>query len=144
MSVSRRILLIWGMIWLFLWLLPGMYLGPRVEEIFKAQPGYFLFHLRGTHSHALGLSFLVLIMGLVQPLLGLSERAKSFVAVALCFGTLLMPVGIVLEVAHKGAGMALAVIGGILITIPTLVYLIGVIRYQHPHEGVLGNSKQAE
>jgi hypothetical protein len=111
-----------------------MYLGPRVAEIFKAQPGYFLFHLRGAHSHALSLSFLVLIMGLVQPLLGLSERTKSLSTVALCLGTFLLPAGILIQLAHKGVGKALAAGGGILVIILTLMYLIGIIRYQHPHE----------
>ena len=120
--MSRRILLTWGLIWLFLWLAAGLYLGPRIQTITAQE--------KSAHNHALNLSLLVLIMGLVQPFLGLSEGLKNILAVVLCFGTFLLPVGVLIELANNVTGGVLATIGGILVVFSVLVYLIGIIKYQ--------------
>ena len=68
----------------------------------------------GAHSQALNLALVVLALGLMQPFLGLPERIKGISACVLVAGTLMMPVGILVEVANIAAGTSIVMIGGTL------------------------------
>ena len=117
---TQRLLLTWGMIWLFLWLAAALYLGPRVESLTKME--------KGAHSHALCLATVVLLMGVLQPFMGLSERVRYGFGWVLVIGSFLTPVGVLLELAGK-AMMVIPIIGSILVVISILEYLIGMLRY---------------
>ena len=122
---TRRLLLTWGMIWLFLWLAASLYLGPRVESLTPME--------KGAHSHALCLATVVLLMGLLQPFMGLSEKVRYGFGWVLVAGSFLTPVGVLLELASK-AMMVITIIGSILVVISILIYLIGILRYVSQEE----------
>lgn len=157
---SQRVLLTWGVIWLLVWLIGGMCIGPRVIPTRDAKKAHFVealkqvsagdmqkaeeeltkgmeteenFHNKvSAHSHALGMALLVLLLGLIQPFLGLPERVKSIFACVLVAGTILMPVGILVELANVATGTAIIIVGGALTIISVIVTLIGIIKYVSP------------
>lgn len=152
---SQRVLLTWGTIWLLVWLIGGMCIGPQAESSKDAKKTHLVealkqvsagdmqkaeaeltagieaeekFNTRTTaHSHALGLVLIVLVFGLAQPFLGLPEKVKNIFACLLIVGTLLMPVGILFKIT------AVLIIGAALTIISVLVTLIGVIKYVSPN-----------
>lgn len=122
---TQKLLIIWGMIWLFLWLAAGLSMGPRVESLTQME--------KSAHSHALCLSMVVLVMGLLQPFMGLSEKVRYAFGWVLAVGTFLSPVGILLELASS-AMFVIPMIGAILVVISILVYLIGILRFVSQEE----------
>lgn len=122
---TQKLLIIWGMIWLFLWLAVGLSMGPRVESLTQME--------KAAHSHALCLSIVVLLMGLLQPFMGLSEKVRYVFGWVLIVGTFLQPVGILLELASE-ALFPIPLFGSVLVVIGALVYLIGILRFVSTEE----------
>ena len=157
---SRRVLLTWGVVWLVIWLIGGMRIGPKVMPTREVEKTHFTEALNqafagdlqkagkelaegmevedsfkskvAAHSHALNLALIVLVVGLMQPFLGLKERIKGIFACVLVAGTLIMPIGILVEAANIAAGTTIIITGGALTIIGLIVTLVGVIKYVSP------------
>ena len=151
---SQRVLLTWGTVWLLVWLIGGICIGPQAVSSREAKKTHLVEALKqvsagdmqkaeaeltagieaeekfntrtSSHSHALGLVLIALVFGLVQPFLGLPEKVKSIFACLLVVGTLLMPIGVLFKIT------AILVIGAALTIISVLVTLIGIIKYVSP------------
>ena len=157
---SRRVLLTWGIVWVPIWLIGGMYIAPKIMPTREVEKTHFTEALNqafagnlqkagkelargmaakdnfqnrvGAHSHALNLALLMLILGLMRPFLGLPEKTKGIFAYVLVAGTLIMPMGILVDVVNVAAGTSMMIIGGTLTIISLIVTLVGVIKYVSP------------
>lgn len=68
------------------------------------------------HGHWIGLALVLLILGIAFDRVAFNETARNFLAAALFLGSVLFPLGVLLETWNRGAGpKALAVIGSALV-----------------------------
>jgi hypothetical protein len=68
------------------------------------------------HGHWIGLGLLLLILGIAFDRVGFSERVRVYLAVVLLAGTVIFPLGVLLETWDRGIGpQAIAVIGSALV-----------------------------
>jgi hypothetical protein len=69
------------------------------------------------HGHWIGLGLLLLILGIAFDRVGFGERTRTYLASALLAGSVIFPLGVLLETWNRGTGpQAVAVIGsGLLI-----------------------------
>jgi hypothetical protein len=68
------------------------------------------------HGHWIGLALLLIILGMGFDRVGFSENARTWLAAALFLGSILFPLGVLLETWNRGAGpQAVAVIGSALV-----------------------------
>jgi len=154
---SRRILLTWGVVWLLVSMAGGLCLGPQVNTTREAKESHFVkaleslsrqdsqgalkelkkgmeregdfHHLTSVHTHAACMAIVALLIGLVQPFLGLSDRLKVTFAFALIAGTILHEAGVLIESVNLSVGMALAAIGALTMIISVIAFLVGVLKY---------------
>jgi hypothetical protein len=157
---AQRVLLTWGVVWLLIWLIGGLCIGPGITSARDEKKTHFVEALKqvsagdlqkaeqeltegietenssrnrvSAHSHALGLALLVLFFGLIQPFLGLAERVRGIFAWVLVVGTLLQPIGVLVKITSVTAGISIVVIGGALTIISVIVAFVGVIKYVSP------------
>ena len=71
------------------------------------------------HSHWIGLAMLMIVLGIAFDSVGLGERARWCLAVAMVCGSVIFPLGVILQTSGHGqvAGSALAIAGSALVII---------------------------
>jgi len=82
------------------------------------------------HSHWIGLAMLMIVLGVALDGVALDERLQTWVAVGLLAGSLIFPLGVVLQTVSHGAVLAsmLAILGSGLVTVSLAVLAWGFIR----------------
>ena len=82
------------------------------------------------HSHWIGLAMLMIVLGVALDGVALAERLQAWMAVALLTGSLVFPLGVVLQTVRHGAVWAsmLAILGSGLVTVSLAVLAWGFIR----------------
>jgi len=132
----RRILIAFGLIWLFVWSVVGFYLGaqhlPHIEEMETLAEDGNLVDFWSTmtawkssasiHSHALGFACILILVALVLPDMRFSDRTKKILGVLLMLGVLLS--GIFAWFLF----MPLVLVGELLVVAMILMSFIGVMR----------------
>ena len=97
---------------------------------------------RGTkvdaHVHAIEFGYLALLLAVINPWIGFTERSKRAIAWIFLAGSVLLPLGVFLihyvGLAHSplqaiGWASIFADIGGIAVLLTTLIYLFGLCKY---------------
>lgn len=70
------------------------------------------------HGHWIGLGLLLLILGIAFDRVEFGERVRTYLAAALLAGSVIFPLGVLLETWDRGAGaQAIAVIGSALVIV---------------------------
>ena len=70
------------------------------------------------HGHWIGLGLLLLILGITFDRVGFGERVRTYLAAALLAGSVIFPLGVLLETWDRDAGpQAIAVIGSALVIV---------------------------
>ena len=71
------------------------------------------------HSHWIGLAMLMIVLGIALDGIRFSEHARWWLALAMLTGSVIFPLGVILQTAAKGAmlGSALAILGSGLVII---------------------------
>jgi hypothetical protein len=84
------------------------------------------------HSHWIGLGMLMIVLGAVFGRLAFSEPVRGWLAIALLAGSILFPLGVVLQTASpaKVFASALAIGGSALVTVALAGVALGFIRQQ--------------
>jgi hypothetical protein len=68
------------------------------------------------HGHWIGLGLLLLILGIAFDRVGFGERVRRYLAAVLLAGSVIFPLGVLLETWNRGTGpQAIAVIGSALV-----------------------------
>ena len=81
------------------------------------------------HTHIIKLASVLLLIGLMYPLIAISERAMRWLAVLFVAGSCLFPLGVVGEIYIDGlAPQAVAALGALLVLISFSVVLWGLSR----------------
>ncbi len=132
----RKILLAFGLFWVFLWCLVGFYIGaqhiPHIQKMetlaregnlvgFWSTMNMWKLHA-SIHSHALGFSFILILVALVMPELGFSDRTKKVLGI-------LLIVGVVLSTIFGWfLFLPLVLLGELLVVAMVLVSFLGIMR----------------
>lgn len=79
------------------------------------------------HSHWIGMAMLMIVLGAVFDKVSFSERTRRWLAIALLVGSILFPLGVLVQTATHGGMFAggLAVAGSALVTLALGVTAIG-------------------
>lgn len=84
------------------------------------------------HSHWIGLAMLMIVLGVLFDEVALGERARFGIALALFAGSVMFPLGVVLETAHRQwFGSVLAIGGSALVIIALAAIAVGFARQKH-------------
>ncbi|NLY55095.1 MAG: hypothetical protein GX058_01135 [Firmicutes bacterium] len=84
---------------------------------------------RSSHSHLSNVGLIALAIGIGTPYFNLSERVLKITGAAFLLGGIILPLGVFLEpVYHQEIGSLIAMIGGVLVTMATAVFLVGACR----------------
>lgn len=132
----RRILIAFGLMWVFVWCWVGFYLGsqhlPHIEEMEKlAREGNLvefwstmnIWKLRASsHSHSLGFASILILVALVMPDMSFSDGTKKALGVLLIVGVALS------SIFGWFLFLPLVLIGEILVVAVVLMGFLGVLR----------------
>jgi len=82
------------------------------------------------HSHWIGLAMLMIVLGAVFDSVAFSERMRLLVALALLIGSVMFPLGVILQTASHGGMLAsaLAVLGSALVIVALGAVAVGFAR----------------
>ncbi|HVS86986.1 MAG TPA: hypothetical protein VHF01_02060 [Candidatus Acidoferrum sp.] len=81
------------------------------------------------HSHWLGLAMLLIVLGIGLDRLTFSERIKAILSMSALVGSVLFPLGVLLQtVAHGNGPRALAVLGSALVIGALAAFAVGFAR----------------
>jgi hypothetical protein len=82
------------------------------------------------HSHWIGLAMIMIVLGVVFDRTGLSDRMSLMIAAAMMAGSIVFPLGVLLQSAYHGAEFAsvLAIAGSVLVIASLGVAAVGFIR----------------
>ena len=81
------------------------------------------------HSHWGGLAMILIVLGIMFDRVGFSERRRFYIALALLTGSILFPLGVVLQtVSHSAVPSALAVAGSGMVIAGMVAVAIGFAR----------------
>ncbi|MGC2194145.1 MAG: hypothetical protein WA628_05680 [Terriglobales bacterium] len=82
------------------------------------------------HSHWIGLAMLLMVLGVAFDSVSFSERARTWIAIALLTGSFLFPLGVILQTVSRNAGFAstLAIFGSATVTIALTAVVWGFWR----------------
>ena len=81
------------------------------------------------HGHWIGLGLLLLILGIAFDRVGFGERMRTYLAAALLAGSVIFPLGVLLETWNRGTGpQAVAVIGSALVILGLSGTALGFTR----------------
>ncbi|MBV9622674.1 MAG: hypothetical protein JOZ14_01720 [Acidobacteria bacterium] len=81
------------------------------------------------HSHWIGLAMLLIVLGMAFEKVGFAERTRLRLALALLTGSVVFPLGVILETARVGAAASgLAVSGSVLVIGSLAVIAVGFAR----------------
>ena len=139
----ERVMIAVGLIWLFVWCLCGFYLGVLHEPYLKemkslAEEGnltgfwqsFSSWKVKSSvHSHALCLSFLLILVGLAMPHIRFGNTLKLIFGTVLIVGVIISPI---FQWFQIKPGM---IIGNILIVAMVLAFFIGALRMLWAKEG---------
>ena len=83
------------------------------------------------HSHWIGLGMLLIVLGVVFERQGFSEQTRRWLALALLTGSILFPLGVILQTATHGGilASALAISGSVLVTFGLAATAWGFARW---------------
>ena len=83
------------------------------------------------HSHWIGLGMLMIVLGVVFDRQGFSEQTRRLLALALLTGSVVFPLGVILQTATHGGvvASALAVSGSVLVTFGLSATALGFARW---------------
>jgi hypothetical protein len=89
------------------------------------------------HSHWIGLGMLMIVLGVVFDRQGFSEQTRRWLALVLLTGSIVFPLGVILQTATHGGilASALAVAGSVLVTFGLAATALGFARW-HPKPSV--------
>jgi hypothetical protein len=90
------------------------------------------------HSHVIEFGLLAMLLSFVQPYVFLSDRWKRRWVLLLLFGSLVLPLFVLLEVNLGLVAGGIADIGGLLVIIALVGMLAGVLRYSGPLDAADG------
>jgi hypothetical protein len=81
------------------------------------------------HSHWIGLAMLLIVLGVVFDEVAFGERARSAIALAMLIGSIVFPLGVILQVARLAQlGSVLAIAGSALIIAALAATAVGFIK----------------
>jgi hypothetical protein len=82
------------------------------------------------HSHWIGLAMLMIVLGVVFDRVIFGERTRLWIAAALLGGSVMFPLGVILQTASHGGMLAsaLAVAGSALVIVGLGAAALGVMR----------------
>ena len=82
------------------------------------------------HSHWTGLAMLMIVLGVAFDGVGFSERVRAWIAGSLLAGSVLFPLGVILQTSSHGSvlGSALAIVGSGLVTLALAAAAWGFTR----------------
>jgi hypothetical protein len=81
------------------------------------------------HSHWIGLAMLMIVFGIVFDEVGFGERVRFFIALALLIGSVLFPLGVILQTARlESFGSVLAIAGSALVMVSLSIVALGFAR----------------
>jgi hypothetical protein len=82
------------------------------------------------HSHWIGLGMLMIVLGAVFDEVAFAERTRFSIAVGLLTGSVLFPLGVILQTAMHGSSFALglAIIGSALVIAALAAVAVGLAR----------------
>ena len=81
------------------------------------------------HSHWIGLAMLMIAMGVVFDSVGFGERIRFWIALALLLGSIIFPLGVILQTeTHAMVASALAVAGSALVIGSLTAIAVGFVR----------------
>ena len=81
------------------------------------------------HSHWIGLGILMIGLGIIFNKVGLGERIRLFLALALFIGSAVFPLGVILQTMDRGiTPRVIATVGAGLVTAALAVVAIGFLR----------------
>jgi len=81
------------------------------------------------HSHWIGLAMLLLLFGLVNDRIAATERGRLAVAISLVLGSMIFPLGVLLQAISRGPlGKGVAAAGAALVTLGLVVTAFGFWR----------------
>ena len=82
------------------------------------------------HSHWTGLAMLMIVLGVAFDGVAFSERVRAWIAGSLLVGSVLFPLGVILQTSSHGSvlGSALAIVGSGLVTLTLAAAVWGFTR----------------
>jgi low temperature requirement protein LtrA len=81
------------------------------------------------HSHWIGLAMLMIILGVVFDEVAFGERVRSVIAVAMLIGSIVFPLGVILQTMRMAqVGSALAIAGSALVIMALGTTAVGFIK----------------
>ena len=82
------------------------------------------------HSHWIGLAMLMIVMGIAFDSVGFGERTRFWIALALMLGSVIFPLGVILQTQTHGGmvASALAVAGSVLVIGSLTAVAVGFAR----------------
>jgi low temperature requirement protein LtrA len=81
------------------------------------------------HSHWIGLAMLMIILGVVFDEVAFGERVRSAIAVAMLIGSIVFPLGVILQTMRMAqVGSALAIAGSALVIMALGTTAVGFIK----------------
>jgi hypothetical protein len=82
------------------------------------------------HSHWIGLAMLLIVLGVAFDRLAFVEAVKLWIALALTIGSVVFPLGVILQTVSHGSlfGSALAIVGSGLVVVALAATAVGFAR----------------
>jgi low temperature requirement protein LtrA len=81
------------------------------------------------HSHWIGLAMLLIVLGVVFDEVAFAERARFAIALAMLAGSIVFPLGVILQTVHMAPlGSVLAIAGSVLVIAALGATAVGFMR----------------
>jgi hypothetical protein len=82
------------------------------------------------HSHWIGLAMLMIVLGVAMDHVALRDRFRFWIALSLLLGSVVFPLGVLLQSESQGAAWAAAttVVGAVIVTIALAAMVVGFAR----------------
>ena len=82
------------------------------------------------HSHWIGLAMLMIVLGMVFDSVAFGERTRLWIALALVLGSVVCPLGVILQTVNHGGTVAsaLAIVGSALVIAGLGAVAVGFVR----------------
>ncbi|MFH1401806.1 MAG: hypothetical protein ABIG40_02485 [Parcubacteria group bacterium] len=116
----KKFLVGWGASWFLLALVHGFLMSSRIPELTSFE--------KSAHSHLLCLATTCILVGLAQPMVKLSNKFQDISAWLLASGTVVLPIGILLQITGSAALTAIPIIGAISFILGFLGFLVGILK----------------
>jgi hypothetical protein len=104
---------------------------PEVRSALEGYAGTKYDYVRQVdlHSHWIGLAMLMIVLGVVFDEWAFGERARFAIALAMLVGSIVFPLGVLLQTAHMAPlGSALAIAGSTLVIVALAATALGFLR----------------